>query len=90
VLSKAYSQDQEYEADRLGLCLAHLAGFQQRSGPEFMDVMTQVAKDGSAPTGGAKRIAYDLLSSHPPSPDRKRYLESLAKLIAKQSNTNKK
>ena len=90
VLSKAYSQDQEYEADRLGLCLAHLAGFQQKSGPEFMDIMSQVAKDGSAPTGGAKRIAYDLLSSHPPSADRKRYLESLAKLIARQSNTNKK
>ena len=90
VLSKAYSQDQEYEADRLGLCLAHLAGFQQKGGLEFMDIMGQVAKDTAVPTGGAKRIAYDLLSSHPPSADRKKYLESLTKLIAKQSNTNKK
>ncbi len=90
LLAKAYSQDEEYEADRLGLCLASLAGFQQKSGSEFMDIMSQIAKEKSAPSGGVKRIAYDLLTSHPPSADRKKYLDSLATLIAKQSNTNKK
>lgn len=90
MLSKAYSQDQEYEADRLGLCLAHLAGYQPSGGSEFMNIMGQVARDHSAPTGGARRIAYDLLSSHPPSPDRKRYQESLTKILSRQNNTNKK
>lgn len=90
MLSKTYSQDQEYEADRLGLCLAHLAGYQQKSGAEFMDIMGQVAKDHAAPSGGVKRIAYDLISSHPPSPDRKRYLETLTKLLSKQNSGNKK
>lgn len=90
ILSKTYSQDQEYEADRLGLCLAYLGGYQQKSGPEFMDIMGQVARDHSVPTGGARRIAYDILSSHPPSAERKRYLDSLTKLLLKQSNTNKK
>ena len=90
LLAKAYSQDEEYEADRLGLCLASLAGFQQKSGSEFMDIMSQIAKEKSAPSGGVKRIAYDLLTSHPPSADRKKYLDALAILIAKQSNTNRK
>lgn len=90
LLSKTYSQDQEYEADRLGLCLAYLAGYQPNAGSEFMNIMGQVARDHLAPTGGARRIAYDLLSSHPPSADRKRYQESLTKVLSKQNNTNKK
>lgn len=90
LLSKAYSQDEEYEADRLGLCLTYLAGFQQKGGSEFMDIMSQITKEKSVPTGGVKRITYDLFTSHPPSADRKKYLDSLAKLIAKQNSTNKK
>ena len=90
LLAKAYSQDEEYEADRLGLCLASLAGFQQKSGSEFMDIMSQIAKEKSVPSGGIKRIAYDLFTSHPPSADRKIYLDSLATLISKQNNINKK
>ncbi len=90
LLSKAYSQDEEYEADRLGLCLTYLAGFQQKGGSEFMDIMSQITKEKSVPSGGVKRITYDLFTSHPPAADRKKYLDSLAKLIAKQNSTNKK
>ena len=90
MLSKTYSQDQEYEADRLGLCLAYLAGYQPNAGAEFMNIMGQVARDHSAPSGGAKRIAYDLLSSHPPSADRRRYQDSLTKILSKQNNQNRK
>ena len=90
LLSKAYSQDEEYEADRLGLCLTYLAGFQHKGGSEFMDILSQVTKEKSVPSGGVKRIAYDLFTSHPPAADRKKYLDSLAKLIAKQNSTNKK
>jgi hypothetical protein len=90
LLSKTYSQDQEYEADRLGLCIAYLAGYQPSAGSEFMNIMGQIARDHSVPTGGARRVAYDLLSSHPPSGDRKRYQDSLAKFLSKQNSTNKK
>ena len=90
LLSKAYSQDEEYEADRLGLCLTYLAGFQQKGGSEFMDIMSQVTKEKSVPSGGVKRITYDLLTSHPPAADRKKYLDSLVKLIAQQNSKNKR
>lgn len=77
VLSTTYSQDQEYEADRLGLCLAYLAGYQRSGGSEFMDTLMRTSRESAPPTSKPGRLAYDLLVSHPPTAERKAYLSSL-------------
>ena len=78
LMGVTYSQDQEYEADRLGLCLAYLAGFEPSGAARSMDDLSSAGKEVAPPARGPLRIAYDLLTTHPPSAERRDYLSRLA------------
>jgi predicted Zn-dependent protease len=84
-LAITYDQDQEYEADRLGLCLSHLAGYSADGGAAAIEKIEEVdsskrKNSGGAPEKrkGAKRIAYDIVQSHPDPTERAAYLHDLA------------
>lgn len=83
VLEATYDQDQEFEADRLGLCLAYLAGYDPRGGAGAMGTLASATPEASsaAPPTGSSRIAYDIISSHPPLSARSLYLKDLEGLI---------
>ena len=76
LLELTYDQDREYEADRLGLCFATLAGFEASGGEGSFERMSssQGGKGRPAPPSDAKqRILYNIVSTHPPMDERKRY-----------------
>ncbi|HOU53722.1 MAG TPA: M48 family metalloprotease [Myxococcota bacterium] len=75
-----YDQDQEYEADRLGLCLAVLAGFSSGAGIEAMDGLAGRDRD-RPPQDETGRILYDVVSSHPPLSERVAYFRTLERVL---------
>lgn len=90
IISTVYDQDQEFEADRLGICLAHLAGFEQSSGQAAtaLEVVEAAAlaqtknKNERKPVqGGAFRVLYDIVNSHPEMKIRQDYANVLAKKL---------
>ena len=73
LLQISYDQDLEYEADRLGLCLAVLAGYRKEGGRQSFVAMGRLVRGRRGrPKKGAERIAYDVLESHPPLAERAR------------------
>jgi predicted Zn-dependent protease len=79
VLGAVYDQDQEFEADRLGLCLMWRAGFDPAGAAAA--IRTLGGAEQAAPRDGVRRIAYDIRASHPAGAERIAYLERLAGLI---------
>ena len=73
-----YDQDLEFEADRLGLCLAAEAGFDPAGAKSALETLARLHGEPLrfGPRGGL-RVAYDLLESHPPTAERLRYVEQL-------------
>jgi Zn-dependent protease with chaperone function len=87
VLASVYDQDEEFEADKLGLCIAHLAGFSQSGGHageafaslESASHYTQKkASEQNPPSGAAFRVLYDILSTHPSTQLRQEFANSLS------------
>ena len=62
-LEKAYSRDQEYEADELGARLMRAAGFDPAGAVRMLQRL------GALDRGGASGLG-NWLSTHPPTPDR--------------------
>lgn len=79
-LSSTYDQDLEFEADRLGICLAYLSGAKPDAGVGATAIFGDIRKE-TAPGGGAKRVAYDIITSHPPARERHSYQNDLARTI---------
>ncbi len=79
VLGAVYDQDQEFEADRLGLCLMWRAGFDPEGASAAIRALG--GAESQAPETGVRRIAYDIKTSHPAGGDRIAYLNSLVGLI---------
>ncbi len=65
IVQKTYDQDQEFEADRMGLCLSVLAGFDASGGSGAFRIMNRGSGRTRKPKDASGRIAYDILSSHP-------------------------
>jgi predicted Zn-dependent protease len=79
LLGAVYDQDQEWEADRLGMCLMWRAGFDPAGGPEAMRALG--GAEHAAPREGVRRIAYDIKTTHPAGGDRIAYMETLIAMI---------
>jgi predicted Zn-dependent protease len=79
VLTAVYDQEQEFEADRLGLALAWKAGFDPQGS---IRALTSISGERErAPSHGMGRITYDIVNTHPPMAERLAYLrELIAKL----------
>ena len=79
VVEMAYDQDREFEADRLGLCLATLAGYDPRGGEGAFRRLKQLQGGAEAPVPDDVRIRiiYDVISTHPPLSERSRYQRRL-------------
>jgi Zn-dependent protease with chaperone function len=87
LLSSVYDQDQEFAADRLGLCLARVAGYSASGGKAAMDILnrnsarpdgaTEKQKKGESVDSNA-RVFYDIMNTHPPAKERSEYLSTLA------------
>jgi predicted Zn-dependent protease len=77
VTKMVYDQEQEYEADRLGICLLKQAGYDPDAAPEFF----QLIRDNSEST--RKDGWNSFVSSHPVSKERIAYLKKLARLLRK-------
>lgn len=79
VLSTTYDQDHEFEADRFGQCLSTQATYAPQGGERAMATLERITggRRRAAPTEGAGRVAYDIATTHPPGPERQRYLGEL-------------
>lgn len=86
LMDVTYSQDQEYEADRLGFCLAYLAGFDPNGASNSMSALVS-ADELRPPSKGPARLAYDLLTTHPPTDERRAYLRSLVPQLRTRGGT---
>ena len=85
VLASTYDQDQEFESDRLGLCLAYLSGYNAKDAAEAIKKVTKnsVSQAKSHSTNenqqsNEKRLAYNILNSHPDPEERIAYLRTLS------------
>ncbi len=77
IVKQTYDQDQEFEADRLGLCLSVLAGFDAAGGIGAFKIMDRGSRRRRKHKGVSGRIAYDILSTHPEIPRRIAYQKVL-------------
>jgi putative metalloprotease len=78
LLKVAYDQDQEYSSDRFGVCTVHLAGYDASAAPTALRRLTSGDAEEGPGSHVAERIAYDILSSHPPIQTRITYARKLA------------
>ena len=76
LLVRGYRQDQELEADALGVRIAHLAGFDPRGLLDVLEILWEKQPEG---TGVVAEI-FGYLKAHPPVPVR---IEALRKEIAR-------
>jgi len=92
ILASVYDQDQEFEADRLGICLAHLADFNQQNGSAARALAAVEAASASqapdsqvqkTPQGGAFRVLYDIVNTHPNMTIRQKYAQDLSNKLRK-------
>ncbi len=75
-----YDQDQEYEADRLGFCLAILAGYSAQGAIDAMSALR--SQEGHEPaSSGRHSILYDIIRTHPPTTERRAYLRRLRRAL---------
>lgn len=81
IVQQTYDQDQEFEADRLGLCLSVLAGFDKSGGVDAFKIMKRGSGRRKKPRDASGRIAYDILSTHPELPRRITYQKLLQKKL---------
>ena len=80
ILRSTYDQDREYEADRLGLCLSHLAGFKTSGGYRSLKAISRGARNRRGRRGKGQ-ILYHILSTHPPMQERIAYLKQLQRKL---------
>ena len=80
ILRSTYDQDREYEADRLGLCLIHLAGFSPSGSHRSLKAISRGGRSRRGRRGKGK-ILYHILSTHPPMQQRIAYLKRLMKKL---------
>ncbi len=82
LLQAVYSHDMEYDADRLGLCMAALAGYDPVRAATAIDVIARQAR--AVPESSKGRIAYDIVTTHPPATERSAYLAELAERLVER------
>ena len=79
ILEAPYDQDDEYTADRLGLCLMSLAKFEVKAPAAFFEALTGGESSATRPSAVA-----DWLSTHPSSSARIEFSKKLRKYLRKR------
>jgi predicted Zn-dependent protease len=76
---QGYSRKDERQADELGALYMHRAGYDPREMPAFFKILNQMEKQ-------SPNLIEQLLSSHPPTPDRVEKSEAYARELTKEKN----